>query len=239
MKFIKSALVASSLLLVGGVTATQAFANSLPIMEYQFDDAVDFRNKVVRNHYFTNYTGNIAGNAVAATGVLGNSLQLNDSNVFVNIPNSQSLNFSRGLTLEASVWRATNANEDAVISKWYGGDQFLLTFYKEGNGRLSFQIRFADGTLGSVEYALPSNSYLQKWTRVSATYNGAGRLQLYWNGQKVADKTFPKSGMASGNIPVRIGDANNTWSRFNGRIDEVRIWSRALESTEIGASLRR
>lgn len=240
MKRVKSVLtLASSLLLVGGMTANQALASFLPMIEYQFDDQTDFRNKVVRNHYFTNYTGTIAGNAVAATGVLGNSIQMNDSNVYVEIPNSQSLTFSRGLTVEASVWRSANTNEDAVISKWYGSDQFLLTFYNEGNGRLSFQVRFSDGTLGTVEYAIPSSSYLQKWTRVSATYNGAGQLQLYWNGQKVAERSFPKSGMASGNVPIRIGDANNTWSRFNGRIDEVRIWSRVLRSTEIGTTLRR
>ncbi len=242
MKRVNSTLkftLASSLLLVLGMTANNAFAGSLPMIEYQFDDQTDFANRVVRNHYFTNYTGSIKGSAYEAPGVLGKSLQLNDSNVYVEIPNSQSLNFSKGLTVEASVWRSSNVNEDGVISKWYGGDQFLLSFYSEGNGRLSFSVRFSDGTYGTVDYAIPYSNYLNQWVRVSATYNGYGQLKLYWNGQKVAEKSFPKSGLASGNIPIRVGDAGNEWSRFNGRIDEVRIWSRALSSFEIGEPLRR
>jgi hypothetical protein len=240
--------LALSLLLLLGMTATNALAvddqpRILPVIEYQFDDQSDFEAGVVRNHYFTNYTGTIHGPAVLTLGVLGNSIQMNDSDVYVEIPGSELLDFSiSGLTVEASVMRFLNTNEDAVISKWYAPDQFLLTFYSDGNGRLVFSVGFSDGTYGSVEYAIPDTSYLEQWVRVSATYARfriGSRLQLFWNGQRVAGRFFLFKRMASGNIPIHIGDANNEWSRFNGSIDEVRIWARELPSTEIGAPLRR
>jgi hypothetical protein len=235
--------VASSVLLVWGMAASNTLANYLPSylprIEYLFDDQYDFANKIVRNHYYTDYNGKINGYAQEAPGVLGKSLQLNDSNVYVEVSNSQSLNFSKGLTLEAHVWRSSNVNEDAVISKWYGSDQFLLTFNREGNGLLRFQIRFPDGTYGNVDYMIPDSYYLNQWVRVTATYNGYGQLKLYWKGKQVAEKYYQKYGIASGYRPINIGDAGNDWSRFNGRIDEVRIWPRALSSSEIGEAQRR
>lgn len=215
----------------------------LPVIEYQFDDQSDFEAGVVRNHYFTNYTGTIHGPAKLAPGVLGYSIQMDDANVYVEIPGSELLDFSiSGLTVEASVMRASNTNEDAVISKWYGADQFLLTFYPEGNGRLIFTVRFSDGTYGSVEYVIPDTNYLGQWVRVSATYARhkiGSKLQLFWNGLRVDRRFFPWKVMASSGIPTHIGDANNEWSRFNGMIDEVRIWARELPYAEIGAPLRR
>lgn len=199
----------------------------LPVIEYQFDDQSDFETGVVRNHYFTNYTGTIHGPAELVPGVLGDSIQMDDANVYVDIPGSELLDFSiSGLTAEASIMRASNMNEDAVISKWYGADQFLLTFYPEGNGRLIFTVRFSDGTYGSVEYAIPDTSYIGQWVRVSATYSRCkigSWLQLFWNGQIVDRRFFFLKAMTSGGIPIHIGDANNEWSRFDGRIDEVRI----------------
>jgi|GEM_PF-6298807 len=221
------------------VAANNALAQTpQPTIEYRFDNRTDFQNRLVENRSSSSYQGTIEGNAQQTVGVLGNSIQMNDSDTYVVAAGSESLNFSRGLTVEAFVQRTANTNEDAVVSKWYGNDQFLLTFYSQGNGLLVFSVKLPSGDYATVEYAIPNTSYLQDWVRVAATYDGRGRLGLYWNGQKVAQKVVAGRGMAAGGIPIHIGDANNTWSRFNGKIDEVRIWSRALRESELTQPLR-
>jgi hypothetical protein len=244
-RFMTSKLFTQSLAmlaLAGGLLSqvlNSALAQSTqPTIEYRFDNKTDFANKVVQNRSSSNYKGTIQGSAQQTVGVLGNGIQMNDSNVYVEAKDSQSLNFSNGLTLEAFVRRSSNTNEDAIASKWYGTDQFLLTFSGESKGRLIFSVRHSNGTRSSVEYAIPNTSYLQDWVRVAATYNGSGRLRLYWNGKKVAEKLVSGRGMASGSNKIRIGDAGNNWSRFNGKIDEVKIWSRELSEVELSKPLR-
>ena len=63
------------------------------------------------------------------------------------------------------------------------------------------------------------------------TYDGSN-VKLYWNGVLVA--TEPHSGsIYTNNQPVRISGYSNGAEIFNGLIDEVRIYNRALTESEI------
>jgi hypothetical protein len=222
-------------LLLAGLTASAATAQ--PLIEYRFDDTPQFNAGTVPNARSTNYTGALAGTRSQVRGALGNAADLDGSTGAMSAAGSSGLSFGSGLTIEAFVRRDTNTGEDAIVSKWYGGDQFLLTFYPNGNGRLQFFVRGAAGTSGSVIYDVPNTVYLGEWVHVAATYDGAGSFRLYWNGALVASSFVTISGMAGGSIPIRIGDANNTWSRFDGGIDEVKIWNRALAASELSRPL--
>ena len=70
--------------------------------------------------------------------------------------------------------------------------------------------------------ALPANT----WTHLAVTYDRA-TLRLYVNGVQVA------SAAATGNIatstnPLQIGGDSLYGQYFSGRIDEVRVYNRAL-----------
>lgn len=69
---------------------------------------------------------------------------------------------------------------------------------------------------------------------VVATYDGA-QLLVYLNG--VAGTPVASTRSLGGNAnPLTIGrQANSSASYFDGRIDEVRIWSRALSGSEVAA----
>ena len=72
---------------------------------------------------------------------------------------------------------------------------------------------------------------MNTWTHLAATYN-ASALRLYVNGVQVGSLARTGSLAVSGN-PLRIG-GNNIWSEwFNGVIDEVRVYNRALSASEI------
>ena len=225
---------AIAVMVLGGGAALWA----QPLIEYRFDDRPAFAAGTVANARSASYAGTLSGSRNQVRGALGNGVDFDGATGFMSAPGTTGLNFGSGITVEAFIRRNTNGNEDAIVSKWSFGDQFLLTFYPAGNGRLSFSVRSAAGIYGSIDYNLPDLTYLAEWVHVAATYDGAGNFRLYWNGTLVASSLAPISGMAAGSAPIHIGDANNSWSRFGGGIDEVKIWNRALAASELSRPLR-
>jgi hypothetical protein len=101
------------------------------------------------------------------------------------------------------------------------------------SGKLSAGFEDANGTDYYVQSPQMYND--SKWHHAIVTYDGLV-LQLYIDGFKVTENVF-SSGRAvpdkSGVGTLRLG-ANALYDKdfFIGNIDEVRVWSRALSSTE-------
>jgi hypothetical protein len=73
---------------------------------------------------------------------------------------------------------------------------------------------------------------LNSWAHVAATYDGS-MLRVYLNGTEVASQ--PRTGAIDTSTgPLRIG-GNSIWPGefFNGLVDDVRVYSRALTAEEI------
>jgi murein DD-endopeptidase MepM/ murein hydrolase activator NlpD len=162
------------------------------------------------------------------------AIELDGSTAFISVDHSGHLRFTGGVTLEADVWREANADEDAIVGKWADQNQWLLTLYADGEGKLVFSLRLADGAYARVEYGIPDSSYLGRWVHVAAAYDPRDGLRLYWDRRLVAQKlaadleaeghALEDRRIARGGAPIHVGDAGNPWSRFRGRIDEVKVW---------------
>jgi hydrogenase maturation factor HypE len=75
------------------------------------------------------------------------------------------------------------------------------------------------------------------WTHLAATYDGA-TLRLYINGVQVASRgqTGP---IVTSSSPLRIG-GNSVWGEFfKGYLDEVRVYNRALTTSEIQGDMNK
>ena len=82
-------------------------------------------------------------------------------------------------------------------------------------------------SIGYATAALVPNT----WTHVAATYNGT-QIQLYINGGLVS--STPATGaIQTTTTPLRIGGNTYSTEFFQGLIDEVRIYNRALSAAEI------
>jgi len=196
-----------------------------PFIYYRFNQG-DILGRTVRNWGPRQLDGTLVGNVSVVPGASGSAIQLDGATAHVEVHNSRALAFPQGVEVEAFVWRAANVDEDAVASKWYGAqDQWLLTFYPVGNGLLLFSVRLQDGSYASVEYQIPDPGYLRTWVRVGASYVPGQGLRLFWNGRLVVQRAALPVAFASGSQPVHVGDAGpgTAWSRFRGRIDELRI----------------
>jgi len=157
------------------------------------------------------------------------ALELDGETAFLEVNRSRGVTFRRGVAVEAWVWRRSNAGEDAIVSKWYGGeDQWLLTIYPDRSGKLIFTVRLEDGTseglYKSLEHFLPDERYLNTWVHVAALYQPEQGLRLYWDRTLVGSTPPLYREIKRGRQPIHVGDASNEWSRFDGRIDDVKVW---------------
>ena len=104
--------------------------------------------------------------------------------------------------------------------------------YTSGDGTRPSGYVAAPGDVAVIGSAsLPVNS----WAHVALTYDGAN-LRLFVNGVQVI-ATALSSAITTSTGVLRIG-GNSVWSEFfQGRIDEVRIYNRALTAGEIQADM--
>jgi murein DD-endopeptidase MepM/ murein hydrolase activator NlpD len=207
--------------------------SSRPLVEYLFDQE-DFSQGIQNSGRFDGLDAQARGGVEPAEGVggQGNAIRLDGETGYVEVEGSESVALGGRLRMEAFIWRESDDGEDAIASQWYGGDRWLLTLYPEGNGRLIFTVRLSNGDYASVDYLLPDCDYLKRWVHVAATYDPAYGLRLYWNGTQVARNETVSDGLAPAGPLLHIGDAGNGWSRFHGRIDQVRIWASPSASRE-------
>ena len=73
------------------------------------------------------------------------------------------------------------------------------------------------------------------WAHLAATYDGA-TMQLYVNGVQVASRA-QTGAIATSTNPLQIGGDSIYGQYFAGRIDEVRIYNRALSVAQIQSDM--
>ena len=74
------------------------------------------------------------------------------------------------------------------------------------------------------------------WSHLACTFDGS-TMRMYLNGVEIASK--PQSGNATVSTGALHIGGNSAWGEFfNGGIDEVRIYNRALSRTEIQADMQ-
>jgi len=192
-------------------------------------------------------SGIVSGAVWTAAGRFGGALVFNGVDSWVTIDPSPSLDLSWGMTLEAWVYPTASPNGwRTVIAKegWKSpedGPYFNIVSYflhasSSPDNQPATGVTIPSGGPGGFsvsEDAVPAGMTLpvNAWTHLAGTYDRT-TLRLYVNGVEVAALAQP------GNIvgfsrPLRIG-GNRVWGEFfQGAIDEVRIYNRALSQAEI------
>jgi hypothetical protein len=174
-----------------------------------------------------NNTGTLSNATWNATGKFGAALSFNGTNSLVNVANSSSLQLSTAMTLEAWVRPTTLANWNTVVFKERTGYYAYALYANTGSNRPSGN----NFTSGDNDVRGTAAVAANTWTHLAVTYNGSV-LALYVNGTQAA--TLIASGSIAANTGLlRIG-GNTIWGEyFNGLIDEVRVYNRALSAAEI------
>jgi hypothetical protein len=177
--------------------------------------------------------GTISGAAWTDSGRFGRALTFDGVDDWVTVPDAASLDLTTGMTIEAWVNPSTLAGAWRTVMLKERPGQLAYGMYASGDvlrpsGWIS--IGSSDrGTTGTA--AVPTNA----WTHLAATYNGA-TLRLWVNAVNVSSFNVTGS-IATSTMPLRVG-GNGVWAEwFAGRIDEVRVYNRALTQTELQADM--
>jgi len=166
--------------------------------------------------------------------ISGSALNFDGLNDYLSIPDSPNLDISEQITVEAWIYIDAFSNTTGWHSEITAkGPDVMRFFVRQDNHKLSVAQTY-DGIPASDEgdTVLVAN----QWYHVAYTYKQP-RLRLFVNGSM--DREVSHTGaLGINNNPLLIGKYD-TNSLFNGVIDEVRIYNRALSPEEIMSSYRR
>jgi fibronectin type 3 domain-containing protein len=175
--------------------------------------------------------GTINGADWSSQGRFGNGLDFDGNGNTVRVPSAASLNLGSAMTL--SGWIQPTVIQDGWDTILHRQtENYFLT--ASGNGAMRPAAGGAFGGNTSTIEA-PSAIPLATWSYVATTWDGSTQ-RLYVNGTQVATRDVGGSLPASAN-PLWIGGNQPYGEYFEGRIDEVRVYNRALTQGEIQADM--
>jgi hypothetical protein len=218
----------------GGLSNSQTLTIAEPgggvlglVAAYHFNEGA---GATVQDSSGNGNAGNLSNVTWTTAGRFGSALTFNGTSSWVTVADAASLDLTTGMTLEAWVnptvqpsgWRTIVAKERT------GGVAYFMHGSSSSQNRPGTGVYVANGErqlIGGTRLAANT------WVYLAATYDGINQ-RLFVNGVQVASRaqTGPIAVSAS---PLRIG-GNGAWGEyFQGRIDEVRIYNRALSQAEI------
>lgn len=164
------------------------------------------------------------------SGKVGQALLLDGSNDYVQIPSSASLLLTGDLSI--SLWVKPGSTQKTyadMISKHNCGGYIIEQSNTSTNQyALAWDAGGCSYTGGGVLTTLTANV----WQHFTVVKSGAN-ITHYVNGVQTASGAGSNATIATSATPLRIGNFGSAGGReFNGALDEVRIYNRALSATE-------
>jgi alpha-L-fucosidase len=179
-----------------------------------------------------NNTGTVSGATWTTGGKNGGALSFDGINDFVSVNNSSSLSLTQ---FTVAMW--VNLTNLPAANSYYalavkGADMAenyeLLVGYPNAGG-IHFPVKWTDGNRSGDS----SSTQLAagNWNHVVLTYDGAS-AKVYINSVLDTTKTYNKTPLANTGQLI-IGNESAMSRYLKGKLDEVRIYNRALSQQEI------
>jgi hypothetical protein len=164
-------------------------------------------------------------------GKFGKALRFDGVDDYVRVPVSagSSLDFAGKNKITVVAWVKALSSVTTNTDTFIGQDTSFFMRWRQGGGN-----NWGAGIYNGAWRELSVPGALNTWTHLALVYDGS-ILKLYKDGVLAASLT------TSGNLVANVKEINigrfptATTQRFNGIIDEVRIYNRALSDAEIQA----
>ena len=185
-------------------------------------------------------TGIFVGNPKWTSGKLGSALDFNGLDSRVQVTSQATLNNLNAMTISA--WVYVRPGGRRIMTK---GDTRPVRFYLAApvdptvnSNSIQFGAGY-DGGIGTWSTATGTISY-NAWHQVTVTYthgNTANVPIIYIDGisQAAVQTQAPSGNPVLDNTSLYFGDRGDGVPWFDGLIDEVRIYNRILNPSEVGA----
>jgi len=195
-----------------------------------------------------NNTGTVNGGAAWTTGKLNQALSFDRANDYVNAGSASSLDnietTGSGLTVSAWIYARSYGygNNGMIVSKGSANMNGHWRFMFAGAANYLIFVKDYSGANDLYLYVDFPASYFNIWKHVVVTWDGstsASNIHIFINGVQAATKS------SSDGVGGKVSDASNFLAIgaaddygsgnyfFDGLIDEVRIYNRALSASDV------
>jgi hypothetical protein len=178
-----------------------------------------------------NNNGTLVNGPTWTTGKLGGALSFDGVNDYVGLGNPSSLNFSGQITFGAWIKPQANDGLRNIAAHGYRLSPNQEVFFRINTG--SYQVGSWDGDSRVTSYAIPAED-VNNWVHLVGLYDGSN-WKLYRNGVAVSSASYSVGAITVSENWAIGARGTGTERFFNGLIDDVRLYNRALSDTEIKA----
>ena len=217
----KLSVLASFVLVLSLVVSTQADL----VGYWNFDEG---SGTIAYDSSGNGLDGTFNGDPQWVAGQVGGALEF-DGDDSVEIPHSPLLSITDEITITA--WTYMNANasgEMAIVSKGgWGANDLPYELTEEAGSVIFWQFYDNEGR----DTCAPDSPPMEEWHHLAATYDGQ-IFKCYIDGE-LADEWAYAGAMPENTASVTVGQRSRGGTYFNGMLDEVAIYNRALSADEI------
>jgi hypothetical protein len=196
---------------------------------WHFDEG----DKEIVNDDTDNKNNGIIHGATWTFGILGFALELDGIDDHISIPGSNSLDITGNITMEIWIYPYTKPWVAPLISKGtnsgnYGYHLAIGQYYS--NGCVSFQLHSNETKTLWLDSSTPVIT--EQWHHIAAVRMDSV-ARIYIDGEISDYEPCFDSSIRTNNLSLEFGTYNDYSEFFHGIIDEVCIYNRALEPSEI------
>ncbi|MBU4352816.1 MAG: LamG domain-containing protein, partial [Nanoarchaeota archaeon] len=164
------------------------------------------------------------------TGMRGKAYKFDGIDDYVAI-NSSPLNINADNSYSISLWTKIKGSTGTTMSLWEG-DTLSAPSLESNGGTTNFFYYIYNGA--GYSYIQTGTLTADIWYHIVAVYDeSAYKQELFVNGVSKGSNSLNVNDSINS---LYIGARGGRTLRFNGSIDEVQVWNRALSSEEINAS---
>jgi type II secretory pathway pseudopilin PulG len=206
---------------------------------WKFDETSGITAADSSNNSYNGTLVNMTAPACWGTGRIGNALTFDGINDYVTLPIGSVINSLTNCTIATWVnWSGSGSSWQRILD--FGTGTTFYMFLTPNNGTTG-SMRFAitnSGTGGEDQTTVAGSSPLATgWHHIAVTIDATNHIHtIYLDGALVAQKT------SATHKPSDLGTTTNNYlgrsqfstdPYFNGKLDDVRIYSRVLTAAEI------
>lgn len=200
---------------------------------WSFDD---YNSTHVRDQSSSNLDGTIQNSLISSEGFFGKALECDGDADYINL-NSYIFDFNNGFTVSAwfniETLPSGDWAQDVLINGWKDSDDsYSLAIQRGGSDewRLTLMNEYGGSVFASYGDLLTDPVYYHDWAYGLFRWNTTHQ-SLYLNGEIVDEDSTDGNVFTSDMGIYYIGSSGST--AFNGSIDEIMVWTRALSDDEI------
>ena len=184
----------------------------------------------------TGNNGTIFNGPLWVPGMKGLAIDFNGNKQYATVPTAASLNITSAITLSAwFLCETTAVARQEIISKDVQGTTDGYELYLSNTQNVIFRLN--QKTSGSTYQVTSATKYPlngSAWMHAAATYDGS-TMKLYINGVQEGGSVTGPAAIATNSLPLAIAEEAGVQMRYKGKLDEVRLYNRALSQTEVQA----